>query len=133
MPPSAEDSCVSPTPEISWPHSIQILLLPFFSTLIHILVEGGKNCSPFLILFPLMGIYWHFMLSFLYHLAGTATEERNGVKSMGNNLVKEARLTFVSLFCHWGPTDFEERGFRGSSFLKPGWVAHCCDKGSQVS
>ena len=99
-PSGAEDSGLSPTLEISWPFSIQIFLPLSFSSIIHILVEGGKTCSPFLILSPLMGTCGHVTLSFLYHLVGIATEEESGANITGDNLGKEATLTFVNQFCY---------------------------------
>lgn len=57
-----------------------------------------------------MGTCGHVTLSFLYHLVGIATEERSGVNITGDNLGKEATLTFVNQFCHLGPSDLEEAG-----------------------
>ena len=45
----------------------------------------------------------------LHHGAGTATEEGSGVNSMGNKLVRETRLTFLSQVCCLGPANLEEQ------------------------
>lgn len=110
MPLSSEDSCLPPILEISQSSSIRILLPSFFSTIIHMLIEGGKNLFSIPDSFPTDGVSSSLSPSLLHHFAGTATKKGSGVNSRGNNLAKEARLTFLSQFCSLGPANLEEAG-----------------------
>lgn len=74
---------------------------PLSSTITRIVIEGGKN---------LFSIPDSFPTDLLHHLVGTATKKGSGVNFMGNNLVKETRLIFLSQFCCLGPADLEEAG-----------------------
>lgn len=123
--PSCEDTCFSPILETFQLNSIGIVPPPHSSTMIHLLVEGGKK--PFLRSWFLFPDGHH-----LHHLAGTATKEGSGVNPKGNNLVKETRLAFLSQFCRLGPADREEA--RGPPSWSLAWVTlYHCHKGSQVS
>lgn len=63
------------------------------------ILEISQPYSIWILLPPLSSTIIHILI-----------EGGSRVNSMGNNLVKEARLTFLSQFCRLGPADLEEAG-----------------------